>query len=81
MWGAWHDAEGWRGELDEVLTGDGGVFVGHKTWWVAKSDLGTGPFRWLVYEGRHGRWLATSVPFDLPDIKGGTVRVEVSLAP
>lgn len=79
--GAWHDVEGWRGELDEVVTGEDGEVVGHKTWWVAKPDLGTGPFRWLVYEGRQGRRLATSVPFDLPDTKGRTVRVEVSLAP
>jgi hypothetical protein len=80
-WGGWHDVEGWRGELDEVATGDEGEVVGHKTWWVAKSDLGTGPFRWLVYEGRQGRRLATSVPFDLPDTRGRTERVEVSLAP
>jgi hypothetical protein len=79
--GTWHDVEGWQGGLDEVVTGDGGEFVGHKTWWVVKSDLGTGPFRWLVYEGRQGRRLATSVPFNLPDTKGRTVRVEVSLVP
>jgi hypothetical protein len=55
--------------------------MGHKTWWVVKSDLGTGPFRWVIYRSRQGPRLATSQPFDLPDTEGRTVRVEVSLAP
>jgi hypothetical protein len=79
--GAWHDVEGWQGGLDEVVTGEDGEVVGHKTWWVVKSDLGTGPFRWVIYRSRQGTRLATSQPFDLPDTKGRTVRVEVSLAP
>jgi len=74
--GAWYDVEGWQGTLDEVQDG-----AGRKTWWVAKSDKGKGPFRWRVYRGQGGWLLATSEPFYLPGLNGGTVTVEVSLEP
>jgi hypothetical protein len=54
--GGWHDIEGWRGTLDG----------GQKIWWVAQRDFGTGPFRWVIYEGQGGRLLATSESFYLP---------------
>jgi hypothetical protein len=72
--GNWHDVEGWRGTLDYVADG-----VGVKTWWVAKAQLGAGPFRWRVTEG--GNPLVTSSPFDLPDAANEKVTVEVSLGP
>ena len=52
--GAWRNVEGWQGSLDEVVTDEGGTVVGHKTWWVAKDDLGRGPFRWRVYRSQGG---------------------------
>jgi hypothetical protein len=79
--GDWHDVEGWQGGLDDVVVGEGGEAVGKQVWWVANSDLGKGPFRWLIYRNEGGSRLATSEPFDLPEAKGQTVRVEVSLAP
>jgi len=74
--GDWHDVEGWQGTLDDIQNE-----IGYKVWWVAKSGLGTGPFRWLVYQSKGGRLLATSEPFYLPGFKGGTVMVEVSPGP
>lgn len=68
--GGWHDVEGWQGALDK---GD------RKTWWVDKTDLGKGPFRWAVTQS--GELLATSELFYLPDSVGQTVKVSVSLVP
>ncbi|HHS98158.1 MAG TPA: hypothetical protein ENK08_09765 [Chloroflexi bacterium] len=78
-WGAWHDVEGWQGTLDGV-TVSGEDVVGQKTWWVAKADLGKGPFRWVVYLARGERLLGTSEPFDLPGSGGAMTTVEVRLA-
>ncbi|TEU10265.1 MAG: hypothetical protein E3J21_26870 [Anaerolineales bacterium] len=68
----WHDIKGWQGTLD------GGY---RKVWWVAPKDFGTGPFRWLVYQGQGGKLLAQSELFYLPYSAGETVRIEVSLVP
>ena len=72
----WHDVEGWRGGLDEIVNGEGG-----KTWWVARTDLGKGPFRWLVYDRAGGKLLAASQSFNLPSVSGQTVKVQVELEP
>jgi len=70
--GAWHNVDGWQGTLD----------VGNqKLWWVADKDLGTGPFRWVVYQGQAGPSLAVSEPFHLPDLSGRKVQVDVTLGP
>ena len=74
--GNWHDVEGWRGSLDEIVAGKG-----RKTWWVYQRDLGKGPFHWQVYLGEGSRLLATSEPFDLPSTAGAGVTVEMALAP
>ena len=79
--GAWRNVEGWQGSLDEVVTDEGGTVVGHKTWWVAKDDLGRGPFRWRVYRSKGGWLLATSQTFELPSQRRATTSVEVTLAP
>lgn len=68
----WHDVEGWRGTLDR----------GQKIWWVAQRDFGTGPFRWVIYEGEGGRLLATSESFYLPAAAEHQFWIEaLSLAP
>jgi hypothetical protein len=74
--GRWHDVEGWRGTLDGVANG-----VGIKVWWVAQSDLGTGPFRWIVRRGFGGDLLAGSESFHLPVTSGETTLVEVLITP
>lgn len=76
--GDWHDVTGWQGTLDQIQPGANG-FTGIKGWWVAEDDLGTGPFRWVVYHGPGGAPLGTSEPFDLPERTGQSVIVELSL--
>ena len=73
-WGYWRTVEGWQGSLDSVVEG-----VGVKRWWVAKGDLGGGPFRWRVYRSQGGWLLTTSGEFDLPACTGETTMIEVSL--
>jgi hypothetical protein len=72
--GAWHDVEGWRGSLDQVVNGEG-----QKIWWVYQRDLGTGPFRWLVYDRPGGKLLAKSSSFNLPGVSGQTVAITLDL--
>jgi hypothetical protein len=76
--GTWRDVEGWQGSLDEIVTRADGTIVGHKTWWVARGDLGKGPFRWRIYRYRGGWLLATSSTFDLPSRKHATTAVEIA---
>lgn len=78
-WGYWHNVEGWQGTLDSVTASDQGKVVGEKTWWVAETDLGKGPFRWVVYRGRGGKTLATSAAFVLPSSAGQTMLVQIPL--
>jgi hypothetical protein len=75
--GAWHRVEGWQGTLDTIEIDEAGLVTGMKTWWVGASDLGTGPFRWLVYSSPGESLLATSAPFDLPDSQGASFTVVV----
>jgi hypothetical protein len=73
-WGVWHDVWGWQGTLDEMLSGE----VGAKVWWVAKSDLGKGPFRWLVYGSKSGSLVDWSEPFYLPATSGEGLIITVT---
>ena len=70
--GDWHDVEGWQGTLDDGQC---------KTWWVAKKDLGTGPFRWAVHLEKSGPLVASSESFFLPDGVGKTTKIEMSIEP
>jgi hypothetical protein len=78
--GRWHEVEGWRGTLDDAAN-DAANGVGSKVWWVAKRDLGTGPFRWIVRHEYGGDLLAGSESFYLPGTAGETLQVEVLLTP
>jgi hypothetical protein len=79
--GAWHNVEGWQGTLDSVVVKEDGGVIGYKTWWVAEDDLGKGPFRWVIYNGRGGAALATSKSFYLPGALGEIVNIHVTLNP
>lgn len=70
--GGWHDVEGWQGAFDEG---------NKKMWWVEAKDLGTGPFRWAIYQGQNGPLLASSESFHLPHRAGEILRVEVQRGP
>jgi hypothetical protein len=67
--GRWHDIDGWRGEINAERI----------VWYVAAKDLGTGPFRWLVY--RDSIILGISEPFSLPAAGRQMVRVRVDIGP
>lgn len=57
--GRWHDVAGWQGTFDAA---------GRVTWWVGPEHLGTGPFRWVVYESAdRRREIGRSAPFAMPD--------------
>jgi hypothetical protein len=77
--GAWHTVEGWQGTLDGVEVGEKGDVSGEKTWWVYEPNLGQGPFRWSVYEGRGGHLIVVSDAFDLPERVDQRSTIEVSL--
>jgi hypothetical protein len=78
-WGDWHTVEGWQGELDDVAVDAAGMVSGHKTWWVAEKDFGTGPFRWVVTQGKGGTLLGASQSFDLPSFNRETVTAQMPL--
>jgi hypothetical protein len=78
--GEWFDVEGWRGNLDTIGQGENG-WVGSKEWWAAKDILGSGPYRWQVYDHPGGELLSTSEPFHLSDTSGGVIIVPVEVAP
>jgi len=77
--GTWHDVEGWQGTLDGLTSENNQTLVGQKVWWVLKSNLETGPFRWIVYDSEGGSSLVTSGTFHLPERTGQTLTVDVSL--
>lgn len=54
--GRWHVVDGWAGTLES----------GHRRWWVAAKDFGTGPFRWVVSQSPQGPVIHISQPFFLP---------------
>jgi hypothetical protein len=76
----WFSVDGWKGNLDSIDQEDG-VWVGQKAWWVAKDDLGTGPFRWLVFDHEGGNLLVTSDEFNLPAENGQSTMVNAALNP
>ncbi len=53
----WHEVEGWQGVVADN---------GSQRWWVAQKDFKTGPFRWMVRQGRAGPIQGISEPFTLP---------------
>ena len=61
----WNTVTGWQGSFDSIDAG-----TGVKTWWVAPSDMGTGPFRWAIFDAKGGKLLATSAAFNLHFQKG-----------
>lgn len=76
----WFTVDGWRGNLDTIDQEDG-IWTGHKTWWVANNDLGSSPFRWVVYTQEGGAAMVTSEPFSLPAQRGQSTVVAVELNP
>ncbi len=64
----WFDVDGWRGHVDQS---------GNVTWWVAPSDLGSGPFRWQVFTNEgDASPVMTSDNFNLPTARSLTVSID-----
>jgi hypothetical protein len=76
----WYPVAGWQGNLDAIAQSDAG-WMGTKEWWVGKDDLGTGPFRWKIYEYSGGPLLVASEPFTLPEESGKTLVLQPILEP
>lgn len=76
--GDWFVVTGWQGNLDAIAQGEAG-WIGTKEWWVGHENLGTGPFRWKIYEYSGGPLLVTSEPFDLPEEAGKTLILQPTL--
>jgi hypothetical protein len=67
---SWHLVDGWQG----TPNADNDV-----RWYVGQANLGSGPFRWLVYDAPDGNLLATSEAFMLPEHARQTVTISVAL--
>lgn len=77
--GVWYDVTGWQGTFDAIQQEVD--WVGQKELWAAKERLGSGPYRWQVYQGQNGRLLAISDSFHLPTQSGDLVIVNLDLTP
>lgn len=77
--GDWHTVAGWQGHMDRVSV-EVGTVTGWKTYWAGPENLGTGPFRWVIYSDAEGTLLAQSEPFMLPTTSDAWEMVEVQLA-
>ena len=64
----WYSVDGWQGTLDAS---------GKVVWWVSPSDMGKGPFRWVVADRLGGATVATSAAFNLPRYSGQRVIVKL----
>ncbi len=65
----WHDVDGWKGACDS----------GIQSWGVFPSELGRGPFRWILTDGAGGKIVGESAPFTLPAQPRETVAVRISV--
>ena len=64
----WHNVTGWQGSLDED---------GTETWWVGCEDFGSGPFRWVVWQGKS--IVVVSDSFNLPTTANESLMITLSL--
>lgn len=69
--GEWFDVYGWQAPFEgESLI-----------WWVAPSNFGQGPFRWVVYKNSNKTELLGSQEFYLPQQVGESLKVDLILQP
>ncbi|MCB9008103.1 MAG: hypothetical protein H6656_12180 [Ardenticatenaceae bacterium] len=77
--GVWQDVDGWQGTLDTIQQAED--WMGVKEIWLADVHLGTGPYRWQVYDQHDNHLLTTSEEFYLPGKAGDLMAVEMMLKP
>jgi len=75
----WQDVDGWQGTLDAIQQVDD--WMGMKELWLADEHLGTGPYRWQVFDQHDDHLLATSDEFYLPNQSGELMEVDMMLQP
>lgn len=73
--GNWHPVEGWESQVDEIEQKDG-AWVARKEWWVGTEQLGSGPYRYFVYESEDGALLYESESFMFPERNGETMAIK-----
>jgi hypothetical protein len=74
--GVWHDVPGWQGNLD--MTSNSATPF--KQWTVFHSQLGKGPFHWVIYTQKDGSIMGVSPNFNLPHNGGELLSTFVSPA-
>ena len=77
--GVWQDVDGWQGTFDAIQQAED--WMGVKEIWLADVHLGTGPYRWQLFERGNGRLLTTSDEFYLPSKGGDSTAVDVMVEP
>ncbi len=77
--GNWQDVDGWEGNLDAIQQAED--WMGMKELWLADTYLGTGPYRWQVYDRHDDHLLTTSDEFYLPSKSGELMAVDMMLQP
>lgn len=75
----WQDVDGWQGTLEAIQQAED--WMGMKELWLADAYLGTGPYRWQVYDRHDNRLLTTSDEFYLPSRGGDLMAVDMMLKP
>lgn len=78
--GNWHPVEGWQGNVDDIAQHDL-AWVANKDWWVGHAQLGTGPYRWYVYDREGGNLLYESESFNLPESNGDLMIIKTLIEP
>ena len=69
--GRWVEVDGWQGTF---FSQDGMLQV---EWWVGPDQLGSGPYRWVVYPNQlKGTQEFVSAPFYLPSASGQAMAVD-----
>ena len=77
--GIWHDVDGWQGSFEAIQQAED--WMGMKELWLADVHLGTGPYRWQVFEKDSNHLLSTSEEFYLPARGGDLMAVDMMLQP
>lgn len=78
QFGNWHPVEGWQGNVDEVGQ-ENLAWVSHKEWWVGHDQMGSGPYRWFIYDGEGGEMVFESESFFLPEKNGEEMVIKTTL--
>ncbi len=77
--GVWQDVDGWQGTFEAIQQAED--WTGVKEIWLTDVHLGSGPYRWQLFERSNGRLLTTSDLFYLPSTGGDLMAVDLMINP